>query len=109
MQICGFGWFYDAYYTHHMVNFPKMVSSHVPFYVKIFDNKHPGVSLWSAIFLFWRNRYDYLPVNTDEDLEAAIAVANLQTDKTMRLMILQKRREDYSYHMLFFSSLSLMP
>jgi len=84
-QICWMGWFYDAYHTHRMVNYPRMVTDHVPFYTKVHDGK-----------------YDYLPVTNDDELAATLNNAILRSDKTARLLVVEKCREDYAYLIWYF-------
>jgi len=74
-----------------MVNYPRMVTDHVPFYVKAHDN-----------------RYDYMPVGNDEELSIAINNAFLRPDKTLRILVVEKCREDYAYlAWLFFGHIGI--
>jgi len=87
-QMCWFGWFFDAYHTAHMVNYPRMVNDHVPFFTKAHDN-----------------RYDYMPVTNDDELALAINNAILRPDSTLRLLVVEKCREDYAYIIWLFFGL----
>lgn len=84
-QMFWMGWFYDAYYTARMVNYPRMVGDHIPFFIKAHDNA-----------------YDYMPVRNDDELSAAVNNANLRPDKTLRLLIVETCREDIAYVIWFF-------
>lgn len=78
-QIFGMGWLYDAYYTSVMVNYPRRVDNQLPFFVKAL------------------HKFDYLPIHHDQDLAAALSTAISESDNTLRLLVVPKKREDAAY------------
>lgn len=87
-QICGLGYLYDIVHTAHMVNYPRTSYQHIPFYLKALK------------------KYDYVPVNTDEELSAEIQNALATPDATLRLLVVEEKRDDTAYLLwLFFGVL----
>eukprot|EP00026_Physarum_polycephalum_P010817 Phypoly_transcript_10998.p1 GENE.Phypoly_transcript_10998~~Phypoly_transcript_10998.p1 ORF type:complete len:387 (+),score=58.08 Phypoly_transcript_10998:108-1163(+) len=82
--VLGFGWLYDGYHTSRMVNYPKMVANDIPFYVKALE------------------KYDYLPVNSDLELESVLTKALAKPDHTLRILIVEKKREGTAYLLWVF-------
>jgi TM2 domain-containing membrane protein YozV len=83
-QMFGFGWLYDVYYTSIMVNYPRFPSQTAPFFVKAL------------------HKFDYLPLGSDIDVANALNGAALETDRTLRVTIIEKKREDLAYVLWFF-------
>jgi len=83
-QICMFGWFYDGFHTAYLVNHYKTPSNNLPFYVKALDGKH-----------------DYMPVNNDGQLYDAFNKSVLNDDKTLRLIIVDKKHDSIAYTLWF--------
>lgn len=78
-QMFGLGWMYDGYYTSQMVN-KYRPSVAQPFFIKAYDGQQ-----------------DYVPVNTTEEVQAFVNRSFSNEDRTLRLMVVQKKKESIAY------------
>jgi hypothetical protein len=86
-QLFGLGWLYDMVHTATMVREFKPASKEAPFYIKAYDGKYLYQSSSILQFFLWfATMYDYVPINSNTDLQAVINTFLASEDIFLRIV-----------------------